>query len=87
VDRIKSVLGWIAFAKRPLQRLELLSALSFSVGNPHMSRLVPQYILDICSPLVEERRDSTLSFIHVSVKESVITIRSPSDEKRALICT
>jgi hypothetical protein len=58
-----------------------LSALSFSHGNPDVARLVPQYVLDICSPLVEERRDTTLAFIHVSVKdflqgpESVLTIR------------
>ncbi|KAF1954513.1 hypothetical protein CC80DRAFT_517458 [Byssothecium circinans] len=31
-ERITSVLGWIAFAKRPLRRLELLSALAFSPG-------------------------------------------------------
>jgi hypothetical protein len=77
VCRIKSILGWIAFAKRPLKKLELLSALSFSVGNPSITRLVPQYILDICSPLVEERRDSTMFFIHVSVKESVTSSCTP----------
>jgi hypothetical protein len=79
VGRIRSILGWIAFAKRPLKKLELLSALSFNAGNPSITRLVPQYILDICSPLVEERCDSTISFIHVSVKESVVPICKPND--------
>jgi hypothetical protein len=71
VQRIRSVLGWVAFAKRPLKTFELLSAVTFGQGDPEVDRLIPKYILDICSPLIEERRDSTLAFIHVSVKEFV----------------
>ncbi|KAF4968621.1 hypothetical protein FSARC_3996, partial [Fusarium sarcochroum] len=69
VDRIRCVLGWIAFAKRPLHKAELLSAITFSSGDPEVPRLVPQYILDICGTLIEEKKDATLSFIHNSVKE------------------
>ncbi|KAL6352221.1 hypothetical protein LRP88_14426 [Fusarium phalaenopsidis] len=69
VDRVRCVLGWVAFAKRPLQKLEFLSAITFSSGDPGVDRLAPQYILDICGTLVEERRESTLAFIHNSVKE------------------
>lgn len=69
VDRIRCVLGWVAFAERPLRKFELLSAITFSSGNPEIGRLPPQYILDICGTLVEERQDSTLAFIHISVKE------------------
>jgi len=69
VDRVKTILSWVSFAKRPLKKLELLSAVSFGQGNPNIDRLVPPYILDICGPLMEERRDATLAFIHVSVKE------------------
>ena len=69
VDRIRCVLGWIAFAKRPLKKVELLSAITFSTGDPQVSRLVPQYILDICGTLIEESRDTTVAFIHNSVKE------------------
>ncbi|EHK42609.1 hypothetical protein TRIATDRAFT_224424, partial [Trichoderma atroviride IMI 206040] len=47
VNRIKCVLGWIAFAKRPLKRLEFLSAVTFSAGDPNVAHLCPQYILDI----------------------------------------
>ncbi|PHH86172.1 hypothetical protein CDD83_10628 [Cordyceps sp. RAO-2017] len=68
-DRIKCVLGWIAFTKRPLRKLELLSAISFSEGNAEVAGMAPRYILDICGPLVEERHDTTLAFIHGSVKE------------------
>jgi hypothetical protein len=71
VERIKCILGWVAFSKRPLKKLEFLSAISFSSGDPNVTQLAPQYILDICEPLVEERVDATLAFIHVSVKECV----------------
>jgi hypothetical protein len=63
------MLHWIAFAQRPLRKFEFLSAISFSAGNPEVTNLPPKYILDVCGPLIEERRDSTLAFIHVSVKE------------------
>ena len=69
VDRIRCVLGWVAFAKRPLKKVELLSAITFSSGDPQVSRLAPQYILDICGTLIEESRDTTVAFIHNSVKE------------------
>ncbi|KKP04433.1 NACHT domain-containing protein [Trichoderma harzianum] len=72
-NRVKSILSWIAFAKRPLKRLELLSAITFSSGEPDVANLVPEYILDICGPLIEERGDTTLTFIHVSVKEFLQT--------------
>ncbi|RMJ17032.1 hypothetical protein CDV36_003297 [Fusarium kuroshium] len=75
VDRVRCILGWVAFAKRPLQKLEFLSAITFSPGDPKVDILAPQYILDICGTLVEERRDSTLAFIHISVKEF---LQSPS---------
>lgn len=69
-DRVRCIFGWIAFAKRPLKKLEFLSALSFSSGDPNITKLVPRYIVeDVCSPLIEERRDTSLAFIHVTVKE------------------
>ncbi|KAL6690606.1 hypothetical protein J3F84DRAFT_353262 [Trichoderma pleuroticola] len=67
--RVQSILGRIAFAKRPLKRLELLSAITFSSGEPDVASLVPESILDNCGPLIEERGDATVTFIHVSVKE------------------
>ncbi|KAF0315662.1 hypothetical protein GQ607_017099 [Colletotrichum asianum] len=70
-DRIRCIFGWIAFAKRPLKRMEFLSALTFSPGSPNVTNLVPRYVLDICGALVEERPDTTLTFIHISVKEYV----------------
>ncbi|UKZ47926.1 hypothetical protein TrVGV298_002161 [Trichoderma virens] len=72
-SRVRCILGWIAFAKRPLKRLELLSAITFSSGESEVTHLVPEYVLDICGPLIEERNDTTLTFIHVSVKEFLQT--------------
>lgn len=69
VARMKSIFGWIAFAKRPLRKAEFRSALMFSSGNPESNDLVPQYWFDKCTPLVEERADSTFAFIHVTVRE------------------
>lgn len=68
--RVKCILSWIAFAKRPLKKLEFLSALSFTAGNSNIAKLLPRYIVeDTCSLLIEERKDTSLAFIHVSVKE------------------
>ncbi|UPK96932.1 hypothetical protein LCI18_007867 [Fusarium solani-melongenae] len=69
VDRIRCILSWVAFAKRPLRKLEFFSVITFSPGDPEVEHLAPQYILDICGTIVEERQDSTLAFIHISVKE------------------
>ncbi|KAK2031757.1 hypothetical protein LX32DRAFT_257615 [Colletotrichum zoysiae] len=71
VSRLQSILGWIAFAKRPLRKAELRSALSFSAEdeNVNIDELAPNYLFDMCVPLIEERSDTTFAFIHVSVKE------------------
>ncbi|KAH6613605.1 hypothetical protein B0J18DRAFT_60735 [Chaetomium sp. MPI-SDFR-AT-0129] len=67
--RLKAIFGWIAFAKRPLRKAELQSALMFQLYESVGDRPVPPHILEACKPLVEERRDSTLTFIHSSVNE------------------
>ncbi|KAK3345804.1 hypothetical protein B0T25DRAFT_460566 [Lasiosphaeria hispida] len=49
VARLQSILGWIAFAKRPLRRAEMRSALSFlpEEENFHVQELAPNYMFDI----------------------------------------
>lgn len=71
VLRLRAIFGWIAFAKRPIRKAELQSALMFQPGESMGERPVPAHILDACKPLVEERRNSTLAFIHTSVREYV----------------
>ena len=68
---MRSILGWIAFAKRPLRSAEFRSALAFRTGDSQADELVPQYLFDMCVPIVEKHRDSTFRFIHVSVREYV----------------
>ena len=71
MSRLQSILGWIAFAKRPLRKAELRSAISFlpEEEDVHVQELAPSYLFAMCAPLVEERSDSTFAFVHVSVKE------------------
>jgi hypothetical protein len=71
VFRLKLIFGWIAFAKRPLLKVELQSALLFHQDNTIKATSIsaPAYVINLCKPLVAEHRDSTLGFSHVSVKE------------------
>jgi len=72
-SRLRAIFGWIAFARRPLQKAELQSALVFQPDETLLARgarPVPAHILEACKPIIEERTaTSTLAFIHVSVKE------------------
>jgi len=67
--RMTSIMGWIAFAKRPLRKAELRCALALGQGDPSVGELSPEYVLDLCAPLIEEYPDTTFSFVHGSVKE------------------
>lgn len=69
VEHVRCILSWLAFSRRPLKKHELLSAVSFSSGNPDVERAAPEYILGVCGSLIEERNDATITFIHVSVQE------------------
>ncbi|KAK2728230.1 NACHTdomain protein [Colletotrichum kahawae] len=67
INHIKCVFGWVAFQKRPLKRLEFLSV-SFSQGDPHIKTLAPDYIFDICGSFLDQRPDTTITFVHSSMK-------------------
>ncbi|CCC06355.1 hypothetical protein SMACR_12714 [Sordaria macrospora] len=73
VERLRSILGWIAFAKRPLTRGEIRSALAFGQGDHTVEEPVPRYIFDLGAPLLEEHPDTAFSFVHISVKEYLQT--------------
>ncbi|CAI0651167.1 unnamed protein product, partial [Colletotrichum noveboracense] len=66
--RMRCLFGWVAYQKRPLRRLELLSAMTFSEYNPGGEKLARDYALDVCKPFLEERKDTSIAFIHSSVK-------------------
>ncbi|KAK2037492.1 hypothetical protein LZ31DRAFT_170235 [Colletotrichum somersetense] len=67
-DRVRCLFGWVAFQKRPLKRLELLSAIIFSPGNQGANNIAPDHILEVCGPLLDVKQDTTVTFIHSSVK-------------------
>ncbi|KAK8090378.1 hypothetical protein PG997_005339 [Apiospora hydei] len=74
INRVKCALGWIAFSKRPLKKIEFLSAIAFSSGDTSVQSVAPQYMLDMCASMIEERPDSRIGFIHVSVKDNLVLI-------------
>lgn len=70
-ERVTQVFSRICFAQRPLQTPELLRGLAAEPGNalPDSQDTVTPQILDHCKPLIEVRSDSTVHFIHFTVKE------------------
>jgi hypothetical protein len=66
---VKTIFRWVAFAKRPLRKVECLSAVTFSVSGLDACTLVPGYFLEDCVNFIEVKHDNTISFIHSSVKE------------------
>jgi len=44
----------------------------FQTDESTVARPVPAHVLEACKPLIEERRNSTIAFIHISVKEYVV---------------
>ncbi|KAF2678067.1 hypothetical protein K458DRAFT_377432 [Lentithecium fluviatile CBS 122367] len=71
---VSTILSWICFSRRPLHKLELLHGLAVSPSDGAsgaQSVPVPQ-ILEHCKPFIEERPDSTIAFVHFSVKEFLL---------------
>ncbi|KAH8738106.1 hypothetical protein BGZ61DRAFT_502084 [Ilyonectria robusta] len=58
VDHVKNILGWVAFARRPLRKLEFLSALSYSSGNPDVTNLTPRFLQTPSSNVVIHEQEA-----------------------------
>jgi hypothetical protein len=71
--RATAILRWIAFAQRPIKLNELLHGLAHTPGefNPIIQNVPVPMVLELCKPLVEQRPDGSISFVHFSVQESV----------------
>jgi hypothetical protein len=65
---MRTIMGWIAFAKRELKHFELQSAMAF---HYQLSKLSAAQVFDLCKPLVELGPDGSLVFIHISVQGQV----------------
>ncbi|KAF2833694.1 hypothetical protein CC86DRAFT_13602 [Ophiobolus disseminans] len=76
---VSRIISWICFAQRPLHKYELLHALSvprYGTGSDAQSVPIPS-ILDHCKPFIEERSDTTMVFVHFSVKEFFLKSTMP----------
>ncbi|KAI1669942.1 NACHT domain-containing protein [Pyrenophora tritici-repentis] len=86
-DRVRCIFGWIAFAKRPLKKLEFLSALSFTSGNHELTRLVPSYVVEETTSsavtLYEEQSLNEHGIAAVTCLLSGLDVLNPSYDKHA----
>jgi hypothetical protein len=70
--RARHILGWLAFACRPLKVWEVCSGIVFHEdGNLNDESKLGKGILDICKPLIEERNGEIVALVHFSARESV----------------
>jgi hypothetical protein len=72
-DREKAtrILEWIALARRPLKKFELLDGVTLHCGNSYLNektRLWEQ-VIDLCKPFVKDGLNETIVFIHFTVRE------------------
>ncbi|KAI0182868.1 hypothetical protein EV127DRAFT_457871 [Xylaria flabelliformis] len=84
VEHVKTMFRWIAFARRPLTRVEFLSAMAFSDGNYAITKSAPKFILEASSSLsiteeqaVEEQGIATVACLLSGLR----TFTKPHDDK------
>jgi hypothetical protein len=70
-EKVTRILEWIALAKRPLKKYELLDGVTLYHGNSHLNEQTRLWerVIDLCKPLVEETPSGTIVFIHFTVQE------------------
>ncbi|ORY00158.1 hypothetical protein BCR34DRAFT_606363 [Clohesyomyces aquaticus] len=94
-ERARRILKWVSFSRRPLHRLELLHGLALTPDRlvPDCKEIPTTAILELCKPLVEERIDGSIAFVHFSVQEhlnsggSVHIIQDEAHQDLAFACT
>lgn len=68
--RAERILGWLAFACRPLKAWEICDGLVFHEGKIlNEETKLGAGVLDICKPLIEERDNETIALVHFSARE------------------
>ncbi|KAJ3493715.1 hypothetical protein NLG97_g4559 [Lecanicillium saksenae] len=77
IESVKCVLQWIGFTTIPMRRLELLSAVTFTLRDESVDRLVPSFVVQDCFALLEERPDKTIAYIHATVKDFLLDADNP----------
>jgi hypothetical protein len=70
-DKVMRILAWLALAKRPLKRHELIHGVSVTPETPVLTRwdVFDGSVIDKCKPLVEELSDGSIALIHFTVEE------------------
>ncbi|KAI9791132.1 MAG: hypothetical protein M1816_004363 [Peltula sp. TS41687] len=71
-EKALRILGWMAFAKRPLKDFELQDGIALHIQNRKLDHDTKLWgnVFDVCKPLIEEDRlHQTVVFVHFSVKE------------------
>jgi WD40 repeat protein len=79
-ERVTRMLMWICYSRRPLRKFELLPGLAFTSDTTILnSRSLPNArIMDLCKPLIEERPDGCVTFVHFSVQEFLMSSETSS---------
>lgn len=68
--RAERILGWLAFARRPLKAWEICDGLVFHEGEIlNEETKLGAGVLDICKPLIEEHDGGTIALVHFSARE------------------
>jgi len=72
-EKAVRTLMWICHARRPLNKFELIYGLALAPGKSTLSddEVPIARVLGLCKPLIEERHDGSVAFIHFSVQEWV----------------
>ncbi|KAI9667637.1 MAG: hypothetical protein M1821_000454 [Bathelium mastoideum] len=78
-QKASRILKWIACSRRALRKFELLPALALNseITFPDSNSIPIPQILEICKPLVEERPDGSVTFVHFSVQEFLTKMSDP----------
>lgn len=65
------ILKWICYSRRPLNKFELVYALALTPDKLVLDddEVPITEILELCKPLIEERYDGSVTFVHFSVQE------------------
>ena len=68
--RAERILGWLAFAYRPLKAWEICDGIVFHEGEIlNEETKLGAGMLDICKPLIEEHDSETIALVHFSARE------------------
>jgi hypothetical protein len=70
-DKAIRILEWITFARRVPKKFEVQDAIALSAENAVINEntKLPQSVLHLCKPLIEDGPEGTVVFVHFTVHE------------------